>query len=148
MSGSVNFYDMIQKALAAPNSITMSEYWMSLLSFIKLAAMAVSLGVIISFFTAHYLFRWRTAMVEWYHSVYEKARLIEGASQRVQEDTIKFTRIMESLGTSLIEAIMVLVQFTPILFWLKHRHTNIFFWGLGLWLIVVHSFGLSEEQFF
>ena len=49
------FYDMIQKALAAPNSITMSEYWMSLLSFIKLAAMAVSLGVIISFFTAHYL---------------------------------------------------------------------------------------------
>ena len=50
------FYDMIQKALAAPNSITMSEYWMSLLSFIKLAAMAVSLGVIISFFTAHYMY--------------------------------------------------------------------------------------------
>ena len=36
-------------------------------------------------------------MVEWYHSVYDKARKIEGASQRVQEDTIKFTRIMESL---------------------------------------------------
>ena len=28
-------------------------------------------------------------MVEWYHSVYEKARKIEGAAQRVQEDTIK-----------------------------------------------------------
>ena len=128
------FYDMIQKALAAPNSITMSEYWMSLLSFIKLAAMAVSLGVIISFFTAHYLFRWRTAMVEWYHSVYEKARLIEGASQRVQEDTIKFTRIMESLGTSLIEAIMVLVQFTPILFGLSIGIPIFFFgdWDYGL----------------
>ena len=47
------FYDMIQKALAAPNSITMSEYWMSLLSFIKLAAMAVSLGVIISLSLIH-----------------------------------------------------------------------------------------------
>ena len=34
-------------------------------------------------------------MVEWYHSVYDKARTIEGASQRVQEDTIKFSRIME-----------------------------------------------------
>ena len=126
------FYDMIQKALAAPNSITMSEYLMSLLSFIKLAAI-VSLGVIISFFTAHYLFRWRTAMVEWYHSVYEKARLIEGASQRVQEDTIKFTRIMETLGTSLIEAIMVLVQFTPILFGLSIG-IPIFFgdWDYGL----------------
>ena len=48
-------------------------------------------------------------MVEWYHSVYDRARKIEGAAQRVQEDTIKFSRIMESLGTSLIEAIMILV---------------------------------------
>ena len=29
-------------------------------------------------------------MVEWYHSVYDKARKIEEA-QRVQEDTIKFS---------------------------------------------------------
>ena len=128
------FYDLIQKALSAPNSITLSEYWMSLLSFIKLAAMAVTLGVIISFFTAHYLFRWRTAMVEWYHSVYDKARKIEGASQRVQEDTIKFSRIMEGLGTSFIEAIMILVQFTPILFGLSISIPIFFFgdWDYGL----------------
>ena len=49
-------------------------------------------------------------MVEWYHSVYDKARTIEGASQRVQEDTIKFSRIMEGLGTSLIESVLVLVE--------------------------------------
>ena len=84
------FYDMIQKALGAPNSITIEEYWASLLSFITLAAMYVGVAVIVSFFTSHYLFRWRTAMVEWYHSVYDRARKIEGASQRVQEDTIKF----------------------------------------------------------
>ena len=54
----------------------------------------------VSFFTAHFLFRWRTAMVEWYHTVYDQARSIEGAAQRVQEDTIKFSRIMEGLGTS------------------------------------------------
>ena len=91
------FYDMIQKALATPNAITIGEYFDSLFSFITLAGIYVGLYVVISYFTAHYLFRWRTAMVEWYHSVYEKARTIEGASQRVQEDTIKFTRIMESL---------------------------------------------------
>jgi peptide/bleomycin uptake transporter len=90
------FYDMIQKALSAPNSITIDEYWASLLSFITLAAMYVGVAVLVSFFTSHYLFRWRTAMVEWYHSVYDKARKIEGAAQRVQEDTIKFSRIMES----------------------------------------------------
>ena len=109
------FYDMIQKALSAPNSITIEEYWASLLSFITLAGIYVAVYVVIKYFTSHFLFRWRTAMVEWYHSVYDKARKIEGAAQRVQEDTIKFSRIMESLGTSLIEAVMLLVEFTPIL---------------------------------
>ena len=128
------FYDMIQKALASPNAITIEEYWASLASFITLAGMYVALYVAISFFTAHFLFRWRTAMVEWYHSVYDKARKIEGASQRVQEDTIKFTRIMESLGTSFIESVMVLIQFVPILLGLSIGIPIFFFgeWQYGL----------------
>ncbi len=128
------FYDMIQKALSKPNSITMQEYWDSLFSFISLAGLYVSVYVIMIFFTAHYLFRWRTAMVEWYHSVYDKACEIEGAAQRVQEDTIKFSRIMESLGTSLIESIMVLIQFIPILLGLSVGIPIYFFgdWEYGL----------------
>jgi peptide/bleomycin uptake transporter len=128
------FYDMIQKALATPNAITIEEYFESLFSFITLAGIYVGLYVVISYFTAHYLFRWRTAMVEWYHSVYDKARTIEGASQRVQEDTIKFTRIMEGLGTALIESVMVLVQFIPILFGLSMGIPIFFFgdWEYGL----------------
>ena len=128
------FYDMIQKALGSPNSITIEEYWDSLFSFISLAGMYVGLYVLISFFTAHYLFRWRTAMVDWYHSVYNTARNIEGAAQRVQEDTVKFARIMESLGTSLIESIMVLIQFIPILFGLSLGIPIYFFgdWQYGL----------------
>ena len=46
---------------------------------------------------------------------YDKARTIEGASQRVQEDTIRFSRIMEGLGTSLISSIMVLIEYFPLL---------------------------------
>ena len=128
------FYDMIQKALATPNAITIEEYFASLLSFITLAGIYITLYVAISFFTAHFLFRWRTAMVEWYHSVYDKARKIEGASQRVQEDTIKFTRIMEGLGTSFIESVMVLVQFVPILLGLSIGIPIFFFgdWQYGL----------------
>ena len=73
-------------------------------------------------------------MVEWYHAVYDQARHIEGAAQRVQEDTIKFSRIMEQLGTSLIESIMVLVQFVPILFGLSLGIPIFFFgdWPYGL----------------
>jgi peptide/bleomycin uptake transporter len=128
------FYDMIQKALAKPNAITIDEYWASLLSFITLAAMYVAVAVVVGFFTSHYLFRWRTAMVEWYHSVYDRARKIEGASQRVQEDTIKFSRIMESLGTSLIEALMILIEFMPILLGLSVSIPIFFFgdWDYGL----------------
>ena len=128
------FYDMIQKALATPNAITIEEYWASLASFITLAGIYIALYVAISFFTAHYLFRWRTAMVEWYHSVYDEASKIEGASQRVQEDTIKFTRIMENLGTSFIESVMVLIQFVPILLGLSVGIPIFFFgdWQYGL----------------
>ena len=128
------FYDMIQEALSAPYAITIEEYWASLLSFITLAGMYVAVAVLVSYFTNHFLFRWRTAMVEWYHSVYDKARKIEGASQRVQEDTIKFSRIMESLGTSLIEALMILVEFMPILFGLSIGIPIFFFgeWEYGL----------------
>jgi peptide/bleomycin uptake transporter len=128
------FYDMIQKALSAPNSITTEEYFSSLLSFITLAGIYVGVYVVIKFFTSHFLFRWRTSMVEWYNTVYDKARKIEGAAQRVQEDTIKFTRIMEDLGTNLLEAIMLLIEFTPILLGLSVAIPIFFFgdWDYGL----------------
>jgi len=73
-------------------------------------------------------------MVEWYHSVYDRARTIEGASQRVQEDTIKFSRIMETLGTSLIESVMILIEFFPLLMGLSVGIPIMFFgdWSYGL----------------
>ena len=128
------FYDMIQKALATPNAITIEEYWATLYSFITLAGIYIALYVLIIFFTSHYLFRWRASMVEWYHTVYDKAGKIEGASQRVQEDTIKFTRYMEDLGTSFIESVMLLIQFVPILLGLSIGIPIFFFgdWEYGL----------------
>ncbi|MDC0601314.1 putative transporter [Candidatus Pelagibacter sp.] len=128
------FYDMIQKALATPNAITIEEYLATLVSFISLAGVYIALYVVIIFFTSHFLFRWRASMVEWYHTVYDKAGKIEGASQRVQEDTIKFTRYMEDLGTSFIESVMLLIQFIPILLGLSIGIPIFFFgdWQYGL----------------
>nr|MBT6353999.1 putative transporter [Pelagibacteraceae bacterium] len=128
------FYDMIQKALAEPNAVTIEEYFAGLWTFITLAMIYVAIAVLVSFFTNHFLFRWRTSMVEWYHSVYDRARTIEGASQRVQEDTIKFSRIMEGLGTSFISAVMIIVEFLPILFGLSIGIPIFFFgdWQYGL----------------
>ena len=125
-----DFYDLIQTALANPGTVTTEEYFTTLLTFAKIAGIYILVALAVAFFTSHWLFRWRTSMVDWYHSVYDKAMEIEGASQRVQEDTIKFTRIMESLGTALVESVMVLIAFIPVLFGLS---SGIILLWLGDW---------------
>ena len=60
---------------------------------------------------------------------------LEGASQRVQEDTIKFTRIYgRSWYKSFIESVMLLIQFIPILLGLSIGIPIFFFgdWQYGL----------------
>lgn len=128
------FYNMIQSALSAPNSVTIGEYFGSLSTFGILAGTWVAISLFGSFITSHFLFRWRTSMTDWYHSVYDKASKIEGASQRVQEDTIKFARIVETLGVSLIESLMVIIEFFPILLALGAGITVLWFgdWEYGL----------------
>ena len=92
------FYDTLQKALAEPGAVTEKEFIAYLFTFAKIAALWILIAVFTGFFTSHWVFRWRTSMANYYHEQWLKARLTEGASQRVQEDTLKFARIMEGLG--------------------------------------------------
>jgi len=128
------FYNMIQQALAEPNSITMTEYFGTLWTFAGIAGIYIMVALAVSFLTAHWLFRWRTSMVEEYHDLYDKARHIEGAAQRVQEDTVKFSRILEGLGTSFVESIMILIAFFPVMMGLTEGLRVMFFgeWQYGL----------------
>ena len=50
-------------------------------------------------------------MADYYHDFWDDASSIEGASQRVQKDTLKFARIMEGLGAELLN-LMTLIAFT------------------------------------
>ena len=129
-----SFYNLIQKALAEPNAVTLTEFYGELITFGKVAGIYIAVALAGTFFTAHWLFRWRTSMVEKYHALYHKARTIEGASQRVQEDTVKFSRILEGLGTSLIESVMLIIAFLPILMGLSSGLVITFFgdWQYGL----------------
>ena len=109
------FYDLIQKALSTPNSVQLSEFNSFLLTFGKIAGIYVVVAVFLSFFTKHWIFRWRNAMNDYYMNNWVKLRTIEGASQRVQEDTRRFAAIMETLGVSLLDSFLTLVAFLPIL---------------------------------
>lgn len=113
------FYDMVQQALAEPNSVSATDYYAQLATFLKIAMVFIITAVIIAFFTSHYVFRWRTAMNDHYVALWPKIRHIEGASQRIQEDTMAFARIMEGLGSRFIDAIMTLLAFLPILWGLS-----------------------------
>ncbi|MFA2971894.1 peptide antibiotic transporter SbmA [Acinetobacter pittii] len=116
----VPFWDLIQKMLSDGGG-DLSALYSETMVFLYIAMVAVTLAVINAFFTSHYVFRWRTAMNEYYTEHWEKLRHIEGASQRVQEDTMRFATIMEDLGVELVKAVMILIAFLPILFQLsKH----------------------------
>jgi peptide/bleomycin uptake transporter len=113
------FYDLIQNALGEPNAVSFAEYMAQLATFITIAMVYVAVAVANRFLVSHFIFRWRTAMNDYYVSHWDRLRHIEGASQRVQEDTMRFASVMEGLGVSLVDSIMTLIAFLPILWGLS-----------------------------
>ncbi|MBP6352946.1 MAG: peptide antibiotic transporter SbmA [Acinetobacter sp.] len=113
----VPFWDLVQKMLSNGGNIV--DLYKEAFIFLTIAMVAVTLGIINVFFTSHYVFRWRTAMNEYYVMHWEKLRHVEGASQRIQEDTMRFATIMEDLGVELVRAIMTLIAFLPLLYQLS-----------------------------
>ena len=110
------FFDMLQLTLDKPGDFTQADFYGGLLTFTSIAMVAVFLFTMTRFFVSHYVFRWRTAMNDFYLSHWKKLRKVEGASQRIQEDTMRFASIMEDLGVGVVEAFMTLFAFLPILF--------------------------------
>jgi peptide/bleomycin uptake transporter len=123
------YYDLIQQALARTAPVTESQLYTGLLGFVGIAFVAVTVGVLNLFFISHYIFRWRTAMNEFYMANWEKLRHIEGASQRVQEDTMRFSSTVEGLGVGFVRAIMTLIAFLPVLFTFSETVNELPFFG-------------------
>lgn len=119
------FYDMLQAALTKPGTVTLTEFFDEQWTFAGLALVGITTAVLVAFFISHYVFRWRTAMNDYYMQNWPKLRLIEGASQRVQEDTMRFATTTEDLGTSAVQAVMTLIAFLPVLLALSVHVTEL-----------------------
>ena len=117
------FYNMIQQALGKPGAVTLEQFFGQLATFGGIALVYITTAVLLAFVTSHYVFRWRTAMNDYYTANWHRLRHIEGASQRIQEDTQKFAQTLEQLGASLIDALMTLIAFIPIL-WALSVHVK------------------------
>lgn len=144
------FFDLVQDALNPDRSPDLTpEMFVSQLTeliwiFAQIALMWMVIYVITRFGVSHYVFRWRTAMNGFYTSHWPRLRKVEGASQRIQEDTMKFAQITEGLGVAIVDAVMTLIAFLPILFALSEYITELplvgaiaapLFWAALFWSI-------------
>jgi peptide/bleomycin uptake transporter len=119
------FYNMVQAALSKSAPVTIEQFYGELSTFAGIALVAVVVGVLTRFFISHYIFRWRTAMNDFYMANWPRLRTIEGASQRVQEDTMRFATTVEGLGGNLISALLTLLAFLPVLLKLSSDVTEL-----------------------
>jgi len=133
------FYNILQKA----NDI--NAFWDRMIEFTYIAGAIVATAVIIYYFTQHYAFRWRQAITYYYLPYWEATEgNIEGASQRIQEDTYAFARSLETLGLGLFRAILTLIAFIPILWDLSSKITIPWlavYQGSLVWIALATSLG-------
>lgn len=138
------FYDLVQKALATPGSVSAADFYWGMVDFAGIAFIGVTVGVLSAFFTSHYIFRWRTAMNDFYMVHWPRLRHIEGAAQRVQEDTMRFSSTLEQLGVNFVQAIMTLIAFLPVLFTFSEKVSELpvigviphaLVWAAVLWAV-------------
>lgn len=130
------FFDLVQSLLKSTDSsaesaaVSAEKYSLAtgqlfdlIMLFAEIAFLAIFIFVATKFLVSHFIFRWRTAMNEYYSEHWLKLREVEGASQRIQEDTMRFASIMEGLGVSLVEAVMTLFAFLPVL-WVLSEYVS------------------------
>lgn len=119
------FMDYVQGLMSGTVNSTPGEFYTGLSSFAWLALIGMNVAVINAFVVQHWIFRWRTAMNDYFMAHWPKLRHIEGASQRIQEDTMRFSQIMEDIGTSFVASVMTLIAFLPVLVELEKHITEL-----------------------
>ena len=122
-----DFYDLIQLALSerGVSNVSSREFYGRLFTLLFVLVPNILVLVLFAYFTSHYVFRWRTAMNDYYMQYWSELRSIEGAAQRVQEDTMRFAGIVENLGSAFISSIMTLIAFLPLLWTLSKEVTEL-----------------------
>lgn len=113
------FYNILQKA----NDI--EAFWSSIIKFTYLAIPYIFISMFVYYFAQHYSFRWRQAITYYYIPLWEECPTnIEGASQRIQQDTYDFAQNLEHLGLGMFRALLTLIAFIPIL-WALSEHITL-----------------------
>jgi len=128
-SGIGELFDVMQQSLSQPGSVELSAFESIVWALTQLVLFYVVLVVALGFYIKHWVFKWRQAMNDYYMLYWPALRTIEGASQRVQEDTKRFAATFELIGASVVEAVLTLFAFLPILWVISKNVQHIPFFG-------------------
>jgi peptide/bleomycin uptake transporter len=135
------FFDMLQR----PGEHTMDDFWKSMTYWALVTGPFWILAAVTNYVMRLYALNWREAITFNYLPRWKNVTEdIEGASQRIQEDTFRFTRIIESLGVQIAQAVMMLIAFIPVL-WNLGREIDVG-WvknipGVLVWAVLLINIG-------
>eukprot|EP00931_Biecheleriopsis_adriatica_P091190 TRINITY_DN65090_c0_g1_i1.p1 TRINITY_DN65090_c0_g1~~TRINITY_DN65090_c0_g1_i1.p1 ORF type:complete len:345 (-),score=50.82 TRINITY_DN65090_c0_g1_i1:285-1319(-) len=110
-----NLFDLVQKALQGKGRVSQDDLYLQFLAFARLAVIYTAISSFASFLIRHWSFRWRQSITEEYLKNWSQICEVEGVSQRVQDDTMRFTKISEITGGSCVNAVITLISFMPVL---------------------------------
>ena len=139
------FYDLMQNSASYVNKPQegIGLFYEKLKDFCFLAMPYVLIATITNWFTRVYGLRWRQAITFDYFPKWRNVKEdIEGASQRLQEDTHRFAEIVEGLGLQVVRSIMTLIAFIPVL-WELSSKTDIAFFNIVEGSLVWYAFFIS-----
>ena len=119
------FYDLVQAALGHSAPVSLAAYYGQLATVTTILLTYIVVSVLNAFFISHYVFRWRTAMNDYFMAHWSELRTFEGAAQRVQDDTMRFASTTEDMGGSFINSMITLIAFLPVLWRLGEHVTRL-----------------------
>lgn len=119
------FFDKMQSAISAADGAKLDYYdhvKPLLIEWCILTTMRIFLFPTINWLTRRFAFQWREALTADYLFRWRSkmagaaaASVVEGASQRVQEDCYKLSRMIDRLGQGVLNAVLQNVNFMPVL---------------------------------
>ena len=111
-SSSGGEFDYVRDELADARDTVSAD----LVDFVILVIPAVFVHPVASFIRNHWVFAWRLALVRSYLDRWESAEVtIEGAAQRVHEDTQRLSRGIHGVVVTIIDSALTLAIFVPLL---------------------------------
>jgi peptide/bleomycin uptake transporter len=115
------FFDLFGNA----SGHSIAEFYVGILEYLVISLLSILVGVAASGITRLYTFLWRKSLTFYDLPLWRKTDVqIEGASQRIQEDISRATKVIESMGWTVVSTLMTLVAFIPIL-WNLSRDVRI-----------------------